>query len=250
MRVGFGLWTDFDSGKHPWNTKDFDANFFQPETYQSAVFNSLDQSDGYVWVYCERMSWLSGENVPDAYKQAQAAGRSAPGKLPLERIKPNAAQAKWIKTASTRQDPHLFDDLMKNNELLVDLKSSNWKFQIDPENRGPNESWSDIKIEQFWEEQGWDYDGYAWYQTTFEAGAAPKDKKVTLVIGAADESADVWLNAEKVGSHDIGENGWDQRITFDITKTIRDGENTLRIRVLDRSGPGGLWRPVRILVSK
>src|SRR5207247_6434871 len=111
-------------------------------------------------------------------------------------------------------------------------------------------TWTDqrIRIGRFWEEEIGDYDGYGWYFTGFDAPSIPGGRKVSLVIGAADESADVWLNGEKIGSHDIGELGWDQRFSLDITRKLHPGSNRLAIRVLDRSGPGGLWRPIKILV--
>jgi len=247
MRVGFGLWTDFDSGKHPWSTSDFNSNFFQPNTYQSAVNNALKYSDKYVWVYCERLSWLSGEHLPPAYEDAQRKGREAPGEIPVMHQQPNASRTKWVVDAGTRQDPRLFDDLLNTHDELLDLTRCDWMFQ--PEYDGDSLPLSPIHIARFWEQEGWDYDGYGWYDTHFSVATVPR-KQMLLVVGAADESAEVWLNEEKVGTHDVGEVGWDQRFSIDITGKVHSGENDLRIRVLDRSGPGGLWRPIKIFVAK
>jgi len=247
MRVGFGLWTDFDSGKHPWSTTDFDSNFFQPNTYQNAVYNALKYSDQYVWVYCERLSWLSGENLPEAYDKAQRDGRTTPAAIPILHQEQNPSRAKWVVDAGTRQDPKLFDDLLKTHDELLDLTKCDWTFYPDAGNNPPPAT--PIHIARFWEQEGWDYDGYGVYSTHFSLPSIP-GKQTLLVIGAADESAEVWLNSEKLGSHDVGEVGWDQRFSFDITTKLHPGQNDLTIRVLDRSGPGGLWRPIKIFVQK
>jgi hypothetical protein len=260
MRVGFGLWTDNDSGKHPWSTTDFDANFFQPNTYQSAIYNALSHCDNYVWVYCERLSWLSGENLPPAYEEAQRQGRHSPANIPVEHRQPNPSRARWVVDAASRQDPKLFDDLQKDHTVLTDLTTAHWTFRPDPDEKGIAEKWfasnvnaadwTDIHVSRFWEADGWDYDGYGWYRTTFSVPSIPQQKKLTLAVGAADESADVWLNGDKLGSYNIGELGWDKRFTLDTTGKLRSGDNQLTIRVCDRSGPGGLWRPIKIFVAK
>jgi hypothetical protein len=71
-----------------------------------------------------------------------------------------------------------------------------------------------------------------------------------MVVDAADESAVIWLNGKKLCNHDIGEYGWDQLFTCDITGRIHAGNNQLTIRVLDRAGAGGLYKSIKILSEK
>ena len=108
--------------------------------------------------------------------------------------------------------------------------------------------WSSIEIGQFWEEQGWNYDGYAWYRRTISLDDMPAGK-IQIAFAACDESADVYLNGERIGGHDVGESGWDQPFSIDITGKLHAGANKLAVRVLDRTGPGGIWKPAAIFAG-
>ena len=148
--------------------------------------------------------------------------------------------------------------LLQTNRVLVDLTTPGWMFRPDPDNIGVAEKWFDakatapdwspIEIGQFWEEQGWDYDGYGWYRRTIALDATPEGK-VQVAFGACDESADVYLNGERVGGHDVGESGWDQPFSVDLTGKLHAGANELAVRVLNRTGPGGIWKPAAIFVE-
>jgi hypothetical protein len=110
--------------------------------------------------------------------------------------------------------------------------------------------WKDIEIGQFWEEQGWDYDGVAWYRVTFDLPAAAAGRPLFLAIGAADESGWVWINGEKAGEQDIGEEGWD-KLFLVPANALRPGQpNTVAIRILDRNRVGGLWKSVKVVAKK
>ena len=68
------------------------------------------------------------------------------------------------------------------------------------------------------------------YEKTF---VIPKDfdkEKILLHFGAVDQIATIWVNGEKVGSHEGGY----LPFSFDITKVVkRDGENQLKVEVID-----------------
>ena len=87
------------------------------------------------------------------------------------------------------------------------------------------------------------------YEKTF---VVPKDfnkERILIHFGAVDQIATVWVNGEKVGSHEGGY----LPFSFDITKVVkRDGENQLKVEVMDnlsRDYPygkqtkkrGGMW---------
>ena len=60
----------------------------------------------------------------------------------------------------------------------------------------------------------------------------------------------VWLNGERIGAHEQGEMGWDERFEFDVTNKLRRGDNQLTVCVFDRTGPGGVWKSVKLLSSR
>jgi hypothetical protein len=258
MQVGFGLWEDNNSGKLGWHPDEPRKNHFQPQTWQTAIYDALSYSDEYVWIWHERYNLWTNKNVGEAYQAAQDAGRSAPGSTVAD-APSELAEVPHADKAEGHDDAATFADLMGNHEVLLDLTSADWKFHTDPNAVGVKDQWfrsdldtsgwAGIEIDKFWEEQGRDYDGVAWYRVTFTAHP-PAGKKVSLVFGAVDESATVWLNGEEIGTHDTGEGGWKDRFEFDVTGKVRPGENMVAVRVLDRTGPGGIWKRVKLMVEK
>ena len=245
MRVGFGLWMDNDSKKRPWDTQNFVNNLFQPDTWQDAIHYSLCASDEYVWVYVERLNWWSGKDLPDAYVAAQIVGREEAADTFSPH--PSHVPAQFIKHAPATQQ-------VASKDLLLDLTGGDWLFRVDPDESGiaqrwfekvDDAKWSKIEVGKFWEEQGWDYDGYAWYRKRFTMSQPPL-RDVEVRFGACDESARVWLNGNELGEHDLGEYGWDKPFSLNASGMLRDGENEVVVRVLDRAGPGGIWKPVGV----
>ncbi len=93
VRVGFGIWMDRGG---QWNSQEVDKNSWTPEKFGKAVGYALLASDGFVWIYNERPSWLlassddrlangidfgsEGRNkqitwIPSAYDRALEYGR-------------------------------------------------------------------------------------------------------------------------------------------------------------------------------
>ena len=63
-----------------------------------------------------------------------------------------------------------------------------------------------------------------WYRRTFDAPAFDSDKeRLVLRFGAVNYKCEVWLNDTKIGSHFGGYTPF----AFDITDTVKEGENTL-----------------------
>jgi beta-galactosidase/beta-glucuronidase len=82
-----------------------------------------------------------------------------------------------------------------------------------------------------------------WYRRSF---TIPKDwsgSRVLLHFGAVDFEADVWVNAQKVGSH----RGGYLPFSFDITDALKAGENTITVSVWDPSDAGQQERGKQVL---
>lgn len=159
----------------------------------------------------------------------------------------------------------------KNATPLAEI----WKFRFDPEQIGldsdwhlenlDDSAWTDIRVDAPWERQkpgmdwraehdGADYDGIGWYRTTFEAPHnSQEQKRIVLLFGAVDESCDVFVNGEKVHSrrYDRAKNpdSWREPFKVDVTNFVNEGENLLSVRVEDRAGAGGIWRPVHLVIE-
>jgi len=256
LRVGFGLWMDEDSGHRGWHPENFSLNHFEPDTWQTAVHYALSYSDEYVWIWHEQINFWTGKGVSQAYLDAQEAGRSRPGRIVSAEIPGKQAHPPIAAKAEGHDDQSTFGDLLASQKLLYSFPTSGWRFNPDPNEKGDvaewfgvhfdDKSWKPIEIGKYWDEQGYQVEGYAWYRIRFNIDSVPKDKPVTLVVGAADESAWIFVNGEYTCAHDVGEGGWNQRFSCDISKVVHPGQNQLTIRVLNRVGPGGLWKGIKI----
>jgi len=144
-----------------------------------------------------------------------------------------------------------------------------WRFAFDPDDVGEAEAWQldpdahlrdTIEVPFPWQSPasgvGEDREGLGWYARTFALGEAWRGPRVHLVIGAADWEATVWLNGKGPWTHEVGYGPW----RLDVTDALRDGANTLVVRVND-PGPdpevphgkqgtpwytnvGGIWQTV------
>lgn len=142
------------------------------------------------------------------------------------------------------------------------IPDTEWIFKTDPSAIGhlPNQTWYREKIDEkgwrpirhgYWERQGYNYDGVAWYRIRFTMPQKMECNAVELAFGAVDESAWVWLNGVYLGSHDIGPDGWNTTFALDCTKEVRWGEeNVLVVRVLDTEQAGGIWKPIHVEILK
>ena len=70
------------------------------------------------------------------------------------------------------------------------------------------------------------YEGTVWYKRDFECHLK-KDKLLYLYFGGANYQTDVWLNGQKVGSHEGGFTPF----FFDVTNLVQKGGNTVVVRV-------------------
>lgn len=133
-----------------------------------------------------------------------------------------------------------------------------WRFAIEEEGEGEAAGWHRAEFDDSewgmigtsvpWERQGYEgFDGVGWYRVRFELSAEQAAaERVILRLGAIDEDGWVWLNGEKVGEiiFDVNVNpdSWKEPLDVDVTGKVREGTNTVAVRVRDRSGAGGLWQ--------
>ncbi|MFK8057607.1 MAG: glycoside hydrolase family 2 protein [Saprospiraceae bacterium] len=71
------------------------------------------------------------------------------------------------------------------------------------------------------------YEGSVWYRQLFNAPTRSANQTVLLRFGAANYRADVYVNGQKAGMHEGGFTPF----AFDVTSLLRDGENSLVVRI-------------------
>jgi len=80
------------------------------------------------------------------------------------------------------------------------------------------------------------YEGTIWYRRTFEAAPLAKGERAFLRFGAANYRADVYLNGKKLGMHIGGFTPF----SFEITKQLKSGKNSLVVRVDNKRSKSGV----------
>jgi len=141
-----------------------------------------------------------------------------------------------------------------------------WAFRVDPGDEGVRQAWFKpewadadwlhIPVGKAWEQTAAGaYDGYAWYRTRFSLPAERVEKTLTLVFGAVDEQAWVYLNGQRIGEHTVKSTGkpaadiWEEPFEIKVPPAaLRLGaENVLAVRVHDSAFAGGICRRVRVV---
>jgi len=108
-----------------------------------------------------------------------------------------------------------------------------WNAGNDPVRTGP----FDMNTSEGKGSTGWTVGGIGWYRKNFEKPAAlPKGGKVELRFEGVYMNSDVWLNGIPLGNHPYGYT----EFAFDLTPHLKDGQNTIAIRV-DNTGRNSRW---------
>ena len=149
-----------------------------------------------------------------------------------------------------------------------------WYFTIDPKQELlKNEvwkqpfkqiyKWGPVRLDAPWEQQSKKlkispemretlktYDGNAWYDTSLDVPARWKGKEEYVAFGAVDESAWIYLNGKLCGTRIFKDpDDWKKSFVIRIDQNIdwKKRSQQLLVRVEDKGGMGGIWRPVWIV---
>ena len=108
----------------------------------------------------------------------------------------------------------------------------------------------------YWQEER-HYTGYGWYRKTFDVKGQWMGKRITLDFEGVFHTAEIFVNGEFAGEHEGGYTGFE----IDITDYVRQGQNTVAIRVNNlwrndlapRAGEhnftGGIYRDVNLVIT-
>jgi hypothetical protein len=113
-----------------------------------------------------------------------------------------------------------------------------WQFLADPrgaldvQKLSAAENVRPTRVPSSWQSQFADlrdYAGVGWYWRSVNVQSPSADQVAVLRFGAVDYLADVYVNGQKVGTHEGGYTPFE----FDITSLLRAGENQIAVRVVD-----------------
>ncbi|MFN8253938.1 MAG: sialate O-acetylesterase [Ferruginibacter sp.] len=99
--------------------------------------------------------------------------------------------------------------------------------------------WSKLLAPKQWEEQGLNnLDGTVWYRKNISLTAAQASKNAVIWLGKIDDCDSAYINGVLVGSTCV----YDQLRKYSIpAKLLKEGQNTIVVKVLDTGGGGGIW---------
>ena len=285
VRVGYGLYIDASSYKgYYFNRSQSEKNYFTPGRLQRAIYWALREGDGYVWTWSEKPVWwvegvhgkpappatLANTNqtgIPVVYWEAVRNAFTSPGKdnsVPQPVKDPDPTVARYIRfdRPGPDEDPFSGGAVPERFVKIAALPADGWVFRTDYLDDGeglrwfdpatPTDGWRAIRIGEFYERQGVDYDGTAWYRREITVPKLPEGKKIYLFFGAVDESLWCYIDGELVAWNDgNGDDLWNRPFALDVTgKLPSDSTCTIIFRTLDRFRLGGIWRPVSIVAEK
>jgi len=139
-----------------------------------------------------------------------------------------------------------------NEKNYINLEG-NWRFSIGDDTAWASpdfkdNDWEKIKVPGNWEDQGFQgYNGYAWYRKTFEVPKELLGSNFILNGGFIDDVDQTFINGKPVGMSGGFPpqyvTAYDAHRQYYIPKEIlKDGENTIAIRVYDNQLEGGITR--------
>ena len=155
-----------------------------------------------------------------------------------------------------------------------------WQIIFDEHNEGRDAKWyemdqfqnhpmkQNILVPSAWELTKQDYEGVAFYHSSFRVPQDWEGDVIRLQFEAVNYLAEVWLNDEVVGFHEGGFTPFEFRVD-EMTKIGEVNHLTMRVvgpitltdKIVDGIGPmetpqwrggltGGVWQPVRLYATK
>ena len=251
-----------------------------PNVYWTGVGPTLthrpgDILDRSLWARSLATNTITDFNVNWSLRRADGS-MPAEGREPLDlepretrlvsRILPPLDQARYGESWTFRTELLLNGEVVRSLDETVSfpryqLLSGKWRLQpgddaswADP--AFDDAAWKDSLVPCRWEDSTLpDYDGPAWYRTTFSVPEAVTDlwtnTGLAVLIGAVDDADETYLNGKLIGATGVfppaEQTAYNQPRLYAFPAESLRATNVLAVRVGDFGGNGGIWRgPVAI----
>jgi len=101
--------------------------------------------------------------------------------------------------------------------------------------------WKTMKLPGHFENAGLpSHDGVAWFRKTIELSAGQAKSKAVLNLGQIDDMDVTWVNGSRVGGYENPGHHYTLRKYPVTTGLLKEGKNTIAVRVMDHGAPGGI----------
>jgi hypothetical protein len=132
---------------------------------------------------------------------------------------------------------------------LIDL-SGRWEFRTGNDPGWTHEAvngtgFETIRVPGNWDYAGYkDYDGHAWYRTTFGPLPVAENETLILFLGKIDDTDEVFLNGRRIG----GSDRYDMHRRYEFSSNLLKEANVLAVHVYDGQQGGGIYAgPIGIM---
>jgi hypothetical protein len=164
----------------------------------------------------------------------------------------------------TEIDPEKLKSFTVAKVNSIFMLTDNWRFQIDPEQLGersgwtgkdfPDQNWPLLQAGRLWENQGYSYDGMAWYRRQLEVPADWQGKKMVLVAEGVDDAYRLWINGKAIAFYgsftEHAKTVFQIKTETDLSEYLIPGEkNLIVLQVVDVFGGGGITQPIYLRIE-
>lgn len=176
------------------------------------------------------------------------------------------AQA-WISEKAIKNFPEYDRELQKfkNDSLITSIEKKDksaaeaWYNSLNQQDLGLKENWKaadlndqdwdEMNIPGYWHDQELkNVNGAVWFRKTIEVPASMVGKPVKLLLGRIVDADSVFINGQLVGSTSYQ---YPPRRYLFSGETLKQGKNTIAIKVINNSGKGGfvLDKPYQLIAG-
>ena len=240
------------------STNKYIREFHVPQKYDFNVAHKDLQSGSWKSANPENVynfsavAYFFGKAIYDKYKVPVGLINSSLGGSPVE---------SWISEDALKKFPAYYNEarLFRDSSLIKVIETSDSKrinawynlsskidegYKNQPTWRDPDlddSNWLTMKIPGYWADTKVGFlNGVVWFRKKVNIPASVVGEKAKLLLGRIVDADSVFINGKFIGNTTY----LYPRRRYDIpTGILKEGENTIVIRVVNSAGRGGAWRP-------
>ncbi|SFF02058.1 sialate O-acetylesterase [Thermoflexibacter ruber] len=211
-------------------------------TWQEAVGNNVKDFSAVAYFFAKELykhykipigiintSW--GGTIAETWISAGAAKQIPDFKAVVEDLErtPDAIEKAKREAEEARKR---FEEMVNVKE--IGLVEKWWQNDLN------TSDWKEMKLPTLWESAGLpNLDGVVWFRKEIEIPEKYLGKDLVLSLGAVDDSDETYFNGEKIGQ--TMQKYAEARVYKIPANKLKNGKNTLTIRVIDTGGGGGIY---------
>ena len=156
----------------------------------------------------------------------------------------------WMSDDALLAHADFKDQMVEMQKSDINTKLGEWNLGLETKDLGRKEKWEkpetdltkwkEMILPIYWEKAGLPgFDGVVWFRTEIELTKEEAAGGITLNLGPIDNSDETFVNAIKIGST---EDDYAKNRAYKVdAKYLKEGKNTIVVRVTDLGGGGGIW---------